>query len=102
MEKNSLNSPPFLVNIANPCARHPDTSRRGLILSPTADPIPYRLVQRIQSGKFVKTRDILAIMWRIVALHGQLEDCLHGSAHSAAIRGCTASRHMWQYNLETL
>ena len=52
------------------------TSRTGLILSLSADPIPYRLVQRIQSGEFVEMRDLLADN---VSLHAQLED-LHGQA----------------------
>ena len=47
---------------------------RGLILSPSADPIPYRLVQRIQNGEFVEMRDLLADN---VSLHNQLKD-LHG------------------------
>ena len=55
-------------------------SRRGLILSPAADPIPHRLVQQIQGGDFVEMRDLLADN---VALHGQLED-LHGTAPLAA------------------
>ncbi len=75
---------------------------------PSADPIPYRLVQRIRSGDFLEMRDLLADN---MALHGQLED-LHGHipwppplCHSALaferynpyIPGCTASRRMWQY-----
>lgn len=56
------------------------TSRRGLILSPAADPIPHRLVQRIQAGEFVEMRDLLADN---VSLHGQLED-IHGPAPLAA------------------
>ena len=40
----------------------------GLILSPSADPISHRLVQRIQSGEFVEMRDLLADN---VSLHGQ-------------------------------
>ena len=59
--------------------------QRGLILSPAADQIPHRLVQRIQSGDFVEMRDLLADN---VALHRQLED-LHSSTppgcHSTAI-----------------
>ena len=56
------------------------TSQKGLILSPSADPIPYSLVQRIQSGKFLEMRDLLADN---VALHSQLED-LHGHAPLAS------------------
>ena len=50
----------------------------GLILSPAADPVPYRLVQRICSGEFVEMRDLLADN---IALHDQLED-LHGHTTS--------------------
>ena len=32
----------------------------GLILSPALDPVPQRLVQRIQSGQFVELRELLA------------------------------------------
>ena len=35
-------------------------SRLGFILSPAADPIPHRLVQRICHGEFVEMRDLLA------------------------------------------
>ena len=52
--------------------------RSGLILSPAADPIPYRLVQRIRSGEFVEMSDLLADN---IALHDQLED-LHGHTTS--------------------
>ncbi len=56
------------------------TSQRGLILSPSADPIPHRLVQRIQSGEFVEMRDLLADN---VSLHTQLEN-LHGQTTVAS------------------
>ena len=36
--------------------------RSGLILSPAANPIPYRLVQRIRRGEFVEMRDLLQII----------------------------------------
>ena len=52
--------------------------RSGRILSPAADPIPYRLVQRIRSGEFVEMRNLLADN---IALHDQLED-LHGHTTS--------------------
>ena len=50
----------------------------GLILSLVANPIQYRLVQRIRSGEFVEIRDLLADN---IALHVQLED-LHGHTTS--------------------
>ena len=50
----------------------------GLILSPAANPIPYRLVQRIRRGEFVEMHDLLADN---IALHDQLE-FLHGHTTS--------------------
>ena len=55
----------------------------GLILSPALQPIPARLVRRIQSGEFVEMRDLLSDN---VALHDQLE-AVHGpllAAHTPA------------------
>ena len=46
----------------------------GLILSPSSDPIPHRLVSRIQAGEFVEMRNLLADN---ISLHNQLED-FHG------------------------
>ena len=42
----------------------------GLILSPAMAPIPHRLVQRIQAGRFVEMRELLTDN---LALHDQLE-----------------------------
>ena len=53
---------------------HTSTSTLGLILSPSLDPIPHRLVSRIQAGEFVEMRDLLADN---ISLHNQLED-FHG------------------------
>ena len=53
---------------------HTSTSTLGLILSPSSDPIPHRLVSRIQAGEFVEMRDLLADN---ISLHNQLED-FHG------------------------
>ena len=50
------------------------TSTLGLILSPSSDPIPHRLVSRIQVGEFIEMRDLLADN---ISLHNQLED-FHG------------------------
>ena len=65
---------------------HTPLSQQGTILSSRADPIPYRLVQRIQAGEFIEMRDLLA---DDIALHSQLE-ALHGqmtfSATPAAFR----------------
>ena len=47
------------------------TSTLGLILSPSSDPIPHRLVSRIQVGEFIEMRDLLADN---ISLHNQLED----------------------------
>ena len=78
---SSLPTLPTAQPLQAPVIPAPDmASRRGLILSPAADPIPHRLVHRIQSGDFVEMRDLLADN---VALHDQLED-LHGSAPLAA------------------
>ena len=46
----------------------------GLILSPSSDPIPRRLVSRIQAGEFIEMRDLIADN---ISLHNQLED-FHG------------------------
>ena len=46
-------------------------STLGLILSPSSDPIPHRLVSRIQVGEFIEMRDLLADN---ISLHNQLED----------------------------
>ena len=73
-------TPPDILHPANPAAHvgvpaPPSCSTRlGMILSPAADPIPFRLVQRIQNGEFLEMRDLLADN---VSLHSQLED-LHG------------------------
>ncbi len=74
-------------------------SQRGLNLSPAADPIPYRLVQRIESGDFVEMRNLLAD----VALHSQLED-LYGPFPLAATQLPLRPRlrevpsvHSWMY-----
>ena len=53
----------------------------GLILSLEADPILYRLVQRIRIGEFVEMHDLLADN---IALHDQLED-LHGHTTSSDV-----------------
>ena len=50
------------------------TSTLGLILSPSSDPIPHRLVSRIQVGEFIEMRDLLADN---ISLHNQMED-FHG------------------------
>ena len=50
------------------------TSTLGLILSPSSNPIPHRLVSRIQVGEFIEMRDLLADN---ISLHNQLED-FHG------------------------
>ena len=52
----------------------------GMILSPAADPIPHRIVQRIRAGEFVDMRDLLADN---ISLHNQLED-LHGQTQIAS------------------
>ncbi len=57
----------------------------GLILSPSADPISHRLVQRIQSGEFVEMRDLLADN---VSLHGQASHLrLHPNAIPPSAQG---------------
>ena len=53
---------------------HTSTSTLGLILSPSSDPIPHRLVSHIQAREFVEMRDLLADN---ISLHNQLED-FHG------------------------
>ena len=52
----------------------------GMILSPAANPIPYSLVQRIQSGQFVEMRDLLADN---IALFSQLSP-MNGVPHLPA------------------
>ena len=47
------------------------TSTLGLILSPSSDPIPHRLVSRIQTREFIEMWDLLA---DIISFHNQLED----------------------------
>ena len=42
----------------------------GLTLSPAMSPIPHRIVQRIQAGRFVEMRELLTDN---LALHNQLE-----------------------------
>ncbi len=56
------------------CSATNGASRMGMILSPASDPIPYRLVQKIQAGEFVEMRDLLTDN---ISLHNQLE-ALHG------------------------
>ena len=55
-----LHSPhrsPWRPQQGNPAKPPPST---GIILSPASDPIPARLVRRIQSGDFVEMRELLA------------------------------------------
>ena len=58
----------------------PNSSCLGMILSPAADPIPYRLVQKFQSGEFIEMRELLADN---IALHNQTIE-LHGHASLAS------------------
>ena len=48
----------------------------GLILSPTMEPIPSKMVQRIQSGQFVEMRELLpdnvALCQHLESMHGHL------------------------------
>jgi len=57
-----LSQLPALVTNSVPSipAIFPTPAHSGMILSPAADPIPYNLVQRIQSGQFIEMRDLLA------------------------------------------
>ena len=55
--------PPLHLTNSSVLPRHPlvdPPQVGGLILSPAADPIPQRLVHRIQSGQFVEMRDLLS------------------------------------------
>ncbi len=69
-------TPRLSYTVPHPLDLCDTTFQRGHILYPAADPIPHRLVRRIQSGEFVEMRDLLADN---MALHGQLED-LYGQA----------------------
>ena len=55
---------------------HNTASQPGMSLSPTSDPIPRGLVQRIQSGQFVEMRDLLgdniALLNQLSSLHGTM------------------------------
>ena len=56
------------------------TLHHGMILLPAADPIPYRIAQKIRAGEFVDMRYLLADN---ISLDNQLED-LHGQAPVAS------------------
>ncbi len=71
---------PQTAAVLPPALTLPHSSRFGMILSPASSPIPFRLVQRIQSGEFVEMRDLMADN---VSLHTQLED-LHGTGSLVA------------------
>lgn len=60
---------------------------KGVILSPAFQPIPARLVQRINSAKFVEMRDLLSDN---IALHDQLES-VHGPLQTISTPGFFAS-----------
>ena len=66
--------------ISSTVALAPSSSRQGLILSLASDPIPHRLVQRIQAGEFVDMSDQLADN---ISLYNQLE-AIHGQASPAS------------------
>ena len=66
----------------------PVTRATGIILSPALQPIPARLVQRIQSGEFVEMRDLLSDN---IALHDQLE-AVHGPFLAASTPGSSRPR----------
>ncbi len=71
---------PQTATVLPPAITLPHSSRFGMILSPASSPIPFRLVQRIQSGEFVEMRDLMADN---ISLHTQLED-LHGAGSLAS------------------
>ena len=90
----------------------PNSSHLGMILSPAADPITYRLVQRIQSREFIEMQELLADN---IALHNQTIE-LHGHASLASTPatlrpqvceiplsapGCTVLLRIWQSELKT-
>ena len=66
--------PPLPTGLSPSTSAH--TSRLGMILSPASDPIPFHLVNRIQSGEFVEMRELLADN---IALHNQTLE-LHGQS----------------------
>ena len=52
-------------------------TQAGLILSPEVEPVPHKLVQRIQSGQFVEMRDLLgdniALLQQLDSVQGALQ-----------------------------
>ena len=61
---------PSVFPIAWPAIVSIPSTTGGMILSPALDPIPQRLVQRIQGGRFLEMRELLSDN---IALHEQLE-----------------------------
>ena len=61
---------------------------QGMILSPALQPIPARLVRRIQAGEFIEMRDLLTDN---IALHDQLE-AVQGPLYNAATPGALRAR----------
>ena len=57
------------------------TSSVGMILSPALEPIPHRLVHRIQTGHFLEMRELISDN---IALHNQLES-IQGRVNLAAL-----------------
>ena len=75
------------ANPSGPTIQGLDHSQ-GMILSAALQPIPARLVRRIQSGEFVEMRDLLTDN---IALHEQLE-AVQGPLLSAATPGALRAR----------
>ena len=75
-----------LLNLSQP----PTTAASGMILSSSIEPIPPRLVQRIQSGQFVEMRELLsdnlALFQQMETLHGQASWSLAPPSHRPRTR----------------
>ena len=80
--QSSLSIPPShpvpsaSIPLVGPQFPMPSQTQPGMILSPSADPIPQMLVQRAQSGQFVEMRELLADN---IALYDQLAS-MHGTS----------------------
>ena len=71
--------------------RAPLSTHGGMILSLAADPIPYSIVQQIQSGHFVEMRDLLADN---IALLNQLSSLQGTVALPQSVVTCTRLREV--------
>ena len=78
---------------------HTSPSQQGTILSPGADPIPYRPVQQIRLGEFIEMRD-LHLHSQLEGLHGQMTFSATPAAFHPRLRE-VPSLNSWMYCFAT-